>query len=512
MYCADRPNIIFILADDMGYGDYSLAGGLAHTPNIDRLANEGMQFKDAHTSSSVCTPTRYSIITGRYNWRSPLKKGVTYGLDDPIIPANRITIARYLKDNGYHTGLVGKWHLGLGWQKLPEGKINKPANPEALKEDKNNKKEPNLVSLGFDIDYSKPVSGGPLALGFDESFLIPASLDMFPYVYLRNDKPTQLATHLKAFHRLGAAGADFEAENCLGDFAHEARAYIQNQIKKEQPFFLYLPLTSPHTPIVPSKKWQGKSSLGPYGDFLMETDWVVGEVMQQLLDSGIDQNTLVVFTADNGCSPAAGIPALIEKGHTPNAQWRGHKADVFEGGHRVPFIVRWPEVVKAKTTCDTLICSMDFFATAADVIGTLKRVPENAAEDSFSFLNCLKGQTNDTRPFLIHHSITGQFALRKGKWKLNFCPGSGGWSDPKPNVAIKDSSLPGIQLYNLEADPKEKTNLQAQYPELAREMAEELYMAIKQGRTTKGAQQPNDGWPDTVNEKTLSLFPKLSPK
>lgn len=503
---AKQPNMIFILADDMGYGDYSKVGGLASTPFIDQLANEGLTFKDAHTTSSVCTPTRYSILTGRYNWRSPLKSGVTWGLSEPIIPPNRTTIAGFLKERGYTTGFVGKWHLGLGWQKLPNGEERKPVNPDfknSISKKKSNK------PLGWDVDYSKMVTGGPLALGFDESFFIPASLDMYPYVYLKNDKPTAIATHTKAFHRPGPAAADFEASNCLMDFAREARSFISNSSKKDKPFFLYLPLTSPHTPIVPSAKWQGKSELGAYGDFLMETDWVVGEVLQQLKESGIDENTMILFTADNGCSPAAKINDLVEKGHYPNAHWRGHKADIFEGGHRVPFIVRWPEQVKANTNTDVLVSTVDFFSTAADIVGSRKDIKDTEAEDSFSFLSVLKGQQKSIRPSLVHHSIAGQFALRQGKWKLNFCPGSGGWSAPRPNVALKDDKLHGIQLYDLSQDAKESNNLQAQYPEVVREMANTMYKIIKQGRSTPGKQQANDGWPNTVNAKTLKLFPEL---
>lgn len=498
---SENPNLIFILADDMGYGDVSHAGGLAATPHLDRLAAEGMRFTDAHTTSSVCTPTRYGILTGRYNWRSTLKKSVTWGLSEPLIPHERLTIASFLHHHGYRTGVVGKWHLGLGWQKLPNGEKRKAVNGETKGD-------------GWDIDYSKRVEGGPNDLGFDYSFIIPASLDMFPYVYLRDGVPTQPATHTKAFltpNRPGPAGADFDAVNCLADFAREARAFIKARAKEEdQPFFLYLPLTSPHTPIVPSEKWQGKSPLGPYGDFVMETDWVVGEVLAELEAQGIDENTLVLFTCDNGCSPAAKIDELVEKGHKPNADWRGHKADIFEGGHRVPFLVRWPAEIDPGVETDVTVCTSDFFATAAALIGRADEIPENAAEDSFAFDQVLRGNNEEVRPFIIHHSINGSFAIRKGKWKLNLCPGSGGWSGPKPNQALKDKSLAPVQLYELETDPAESKNLESEHPELVEQLVNELAKAIRDGRTNPGPEQSNEGWPNTFPKAVLERFPVLA--
>ncbi|MDA1140540.1 MAG: arylsulfatase [Planctomycetota bacterium] len=497
LFAAGKPNLIFILADDQGYGDVSHAGGLAQTPHIDRLAAEGMRFTDAHTTSSVCTPTRYSILTGRYNWRSRLKKGVLFGLDKPLIPESRTTVASFLRKQGYHTGVIGKWHLGLGWQKLPNGEVRVA-------------EEGPTKGQGWDIDYSKPVTGGPNALGFDDSFIIPASLDMFPYVYLRNGLATQPATVTKAFFRAGPSGKDFEAVNCLRDFAGESRKFIAENAAK--PFFLYLPLNSPHTPIVPSPDWQGKSKIGKYGDFIMETDWVVGEVLAELDKQKLADNTLVLFATDNGCSPAAGIPDLIKQGHRPNAHWRGHKADIFEGGHRVPFVVRWPTKVKAGSQSNQLVSTLDFFATAADIAGVGTKIADTEAEDSFSFLAALQGGENAIRPSLIHHSIAGQFAIRRGKWKLAMCPGSGGWSAPRPSVALKDDSLSPVQLYDLETDPGEKTNVQDEHPELVGELVNALVEAIRNGRTTEGPAQSNEGWPNTFPKKVLDAWPKLSGK
>jgi len=496
------PNIIVILADDLGYGDLHHGGGLPPTPHCDRLAAEGMSFTDAHTTSSVCTPTRYGILTGRYNWRSPLKKSVLFGLDEPLIPSSRLTMPAFLKQQNYHTAIVGKWHLGLGWQKLPNGETRKAKSGETK-------------GKGWNFDYSKKVKGGPLALGFDESYIIPASLDMFPYVYLKNDKPTQEATVTKAFHRPGPSGADFDAVNCLRDFARESRNYIKaRSAEKDKPFFLYLPLTSPHTPIVPSKAWQGKSGIGSYGDFLMETDWVVGEVLAELDKSKLADNTMIIFVTDNGCSPAAKIPDLVAQGHKPNGALRGHKADIYEGGHRVPFIVRWPAKVKAGSRNNQTICTSDIFATVADINGQLDALPENAAEDSFSILSAMTGNNENktTRPFTIHHSINGSFAIRKGKWKLALCPGSGGWSEPKPNKALKNLELPSVQLFDLKADLGEQHNVQDQHPDIVKELVEELAAAINNGRTTKGPKQSNEGYPNTFAKRVLKEFPTLAEK
>ena len=494
----NTPNVIYILADDLGYGDLSHAGGKVATPHCDRLADEGMRFTDSHTTSSVCTPTRYGILTGRYNWRSTLKKSVLWGLSEPLIEKKRLTVPGFLRQQGYYTAVVGKWHLGLGWHMLPNGEKRKSKNGPTKGD-------------GWQIDYSRKVEGGPLAIGFDESYIIPASLDMFPYLYLKNDKPTAWANTTKAFHRPGPAAEEFEAINCLTDFARESRAFIATRAKTDKPFFLYLPLTSPHTPIVPSKKWQGKSGLGKYGDFLMETDWVVGEVLDELKKHKITDNTIVIFTADNGCSPQAKISDLIKKGHKPNADWRGHKADIYEGGHRTPFLVRWPGKVKAGSTSSQTLCTSDLFATLADILGQGIKLPAGAGEDSFSFLSALQGEIGEKpiRPFTIHHSINGSFAIRRGPWKLVLCPGSGGWSAPRPAKALKSKELSLVQLYNLDDDPAEKINLANQKHTLVNELVEQLAGAIKNGRTNPGPKQSNEGWPNTFHPRVLARFPKL---
>ncbi len=495
---AQKPNIIFILADDMGIGDVSYTTGKAATPHIDRLAAEGMRFTNAHTSSSVCSPTRYGILTGRYNWRSWLKRSVLFSPDKrgPMIPHSRMSIPAFLRKNGYHTAIIGKWHLGLNWQYL-----DTPRNPEHPGKYKKQGK-------GWDIDYSRKAKGGPTTLGFTQSFFIAGSLDMPPYIYFKNDKPLSIPTHVKAFGRPGAAAADFEASRCLRDFARESVAYINERAKEPtRPFFLYLPLTSPHTPIVPSKDWQGKSPIGKYGDFIMETDWVVGQVLKALDDKHLASNTLVIFTSDNGCSPAAKINKLIRMGHKPNGDLRGKKADIYEGGHNVPFVVRWPGKVKSATVSSRIICTTDFFSTAADVIGEKANIPATAAEDSFSFLPTLLGNKQPPRPFIIHHSVNGSFAIRQGKWKLCLCPGSGGWSVPRPKQAWKDDTLLPVQLFDMDADPSEKTNLAKQHPDIVNRLIKTLNAAIIKGRSTPGPPQKNDTPVPPFHKKLLKQYP-----
>jgi len=469
----EKPNIIFILADDMGIGDVSHTTGKAATPNIDRLAAAGMSFTDAHSSSAVCTPTRYSVLTGRYNWRSRLKRSVFFNPHDkPLIKEGETTVASYLKSHGYNTACVGKWHLGIGWQFL-----------EDYKPDPKKKKQ-----QGWDIDYSKPAVT-PTSHGFDYFYGIQASLDMAPYVYIENERATKPGTVTKAFFRPGAAAEDFEAEDCLKEFAEKSVAFIDRVAKEDAPFFLYLPLTSPHTPIVPSEKWQGKSSVGAYGDFLMETDWVVGEVMRALEKNDVQKDTLVIFTTDNGCSPAAKIPDLVKKGHKPNGDLRGHKADIYEGGHRVPFIVYWLGKVKQGTTTKRLTCQTDFLATCAEILG--EPLTADAGVDSVSFLPTLKDATVVERDAIVHHSINGAFAIRRGNWKLCLCKGSGGWSAPRPGKAAKDA--PPVQLFDLEADPSEQNNLAESKPEIVKELTALLQKYVADGRSTPGAPQKNDG-------------------
>jgi arylsulfatase A len=470
---ADKPNILYILADDLGYGDVQALNpkrGKIKTPHLDRLAAEGMVFNDAHSGSSVCTPTRYGILTGRYAWRSSLVSGVLGGTSPPLIPADRLTVAAMLKGQGYHTACLGKWHLGLEWAKWED-----PAE---------RKKHP-----GWQHDYSKPLTQGPTARGFDTFYGISASLDMPPYAWIDNVRLTALPTAKKTWIREGPADPAFEAVDVLPGLTRKAIELIAGRKKGDRPFFLYLPLASPHTPILPTAEWKGKSGLGDYGDFVMQTDSCVGEIMAALEKSGIAENTLIVFTSDNGCSPAAEIGALEKQGHFPHGDLRGTKADIWEGGHRVPFLVRWPAKVKAGSISSSTVCLTDLMATAAELSGAT--LPDSAAEDSFSFVPDLLGSGKTARRSIVHHSINGQFAVREGSWKLAFCPGSGGWSKPGDKEA-RAAGLPALQLYDLSKDIGEKDNLQASQPDEVKRLTGLLEEIVAKGRSTPGPAREND--------------------
>jgi arylsulfatase A-like enzyme len=486
---SSNPNIIYILADDMGYGDVQCLNperGKIATPHMDRVAAEGMTFTDAHTSSSVCTPTRYGIITGRYNWRSKLQMHVLDGYDMPLIPTTRMTVPSFLSESGYTTAMIGKWHLGLDIPTI-DGKPAKPAG--GLKQKLRKGGEFSSAELS-NIDWQGTIEGGPVDIGFDSWFGITASLDYPPYVWIRNRNWVGAGTHVKAFRRPGPATEDFEAIDVLDKLVTEAVEYISDY-SSNKPFFIYMPLPSPHTPIVPSKQWQGKSDLGHYGDYMMQTDDIVGQVVQALEAKGLSDNTILIVTSDNGCSKAAGISSLEKQGHFPSAQYRGSKADLWEGGHRVPFFVKWPKVVQAGSVCDELICLTDLLATCAELEG--EKLPANAGEDSESILPLLKGEPSEfSRQGIINHSVSGHFAYRQGKWKLLLAKGSAGWTAPTEKAMAKVADAAEGQLYDLEADPGEQHNLYLTNPEVVEMLMAQLKEDVANGRSTAGPLQSND--------------------
>ncbi|GGF18055.1 sulfatase family protein [Echinicola rosea] len=467
------PNIIYILADDMGVGDIQAFNpdGKIKTPHLDQLAADGMRFTDAHTSSSVCTPTRYGIMTGRYNWRSTLKSGVLWGDAEGLIDTARATVPSILHNQGYHTAYVGKWHLGWNWAHDEDG----------------------------NIDFTKPITHNPNDNGFDYAYGHVASLDIPPYVYVENGKVTALpvdsteSTDKYGWWRKGATGADFDHEDVTPNFFRRSIKYVQDRAASDKPFFLYLPLPSPHSPILPTAEWQGKSGLNPYGDFVMMVDDYVGQLVASVKEAGIEENTLFIFVTDNGCSPASKPDELIAKGHHPSGPYRGFKADIYEGGHRVPFIAKWPRIIKAGTVNTQTICTTDLMATCAEIVGY--QLKDDEGEDSYSLLPLFEGQdlSQPFREATVHHSINGSFAIRKGDWKLAMCPGSGGWSFPTPKEVKEMDSLPPVQLYNLKEDPAETNNLQSTYPAKVEELKQLLTQYITEGRSTSGKPQTNDG-------------------
>lgn len=451
----DRPNVVYIICDDLGYGDVQcLAPETSRipTPHADRLASEGMIFTDAHSGSSVCSPTRYGIMTGRYSWRTRLQKGVVTGFAPSLIVENRMTVAGFLKSQGYATAAIGKWHLDFEY-------LNPDTGAKYLQ------KEHKTPPVGAVIP------DGPIHRGFDYYHGFHHARNM--KAVIENDRVVEHDAEINMLPRLTRKAVD----------------YLESREESDQPFFLYLPLGSPHTPILPSPEWQGRSGLGKYGDFVMQTDNVVGAVTDALKRIGKEDNTLVIFTSDNGCSKAAGIPALAAQGHMVSAHLRGSKADIWDGGHRIPFIVRWPGRVKAGTTSDQLICLTDLFATMADVLKVSP--PAETCEDSVSILQALNGkEISTTRTGVVHHSFSGHFAYRHGKWKLILARGSGGWTAPQEKDL--DSSSLKAQLYNLTEDPGETTNLYSGEPEVAERLLKELRADVFRGRSTSGNAAMND--------------------
>ena len=462
-----QPNIIVILADDLGIGDLSSlnAASKIQTPSLDRIANEGINFTDAHSNSAVCTPTRYGLLTGRYAYRTHLKKGVTWGYSPALIEEGRTTVASFLKQQGYHTGIVGKWHLGLNWQAKDTSKpINEISNSDKFPK-----------GLDTNVDFSQAVKGGPNDLGFDYSYIISASLDMSPYGYLENQKmielpsaytygKTQKADGRGIFWRAGEVQPSFDFHQVMPTFTAKAVDYIKERKDEDKPFFLYFPLSAPHTPWLPSDEVTGQSQAGRYGDFVLDVDRSVDAILKALDETGLTEDTLVIFTSDNGSNWRE--TDKEETGHYANANFKGQKADIYEGGHRVPFIARWPGNIEKGSQSDQVLITTDLLATVAGILD--KPLPEGAGEDSYNmwpaFINSkLEGSIHD---YSIHHSLDGVFAIRQGKWKYTPHLGSGGFTSPQTIIPEADQAIG--TLFDLESDPEETTNLYRANPDIVK--------------------------------------------
>ncbi len=442
-----HPHIIVLVADDLGIGDLGCYNRDSRipTPNMDRLAKEGMRFTDSHSPSAVCTPTRYSLLTGRYCWRTRLKSGVLWGYDPLLIEPGRLTLASLLRRHGYHTACIGKWHLGFG----------------------NDKK----------VDYEKPLTPGPNAVGFDYFYGIPASLDMEPYVFIENERPVEMPTATIAasqYRRLGGEGfwragpiaPGFRHVDVLPTITKKAVECIDQRAESNEPFFLYLPLTAPHSPWVPTDEFRGKSKAGYYGDFVVQVDDVVGQILRALDRNNLTENTLVIVTSDNG---SHWLPSDIDKfQHASNSYFRGQKADIWEGGHRVPFIARWPGHIPPGSISTEVICHTDMLATLADLVG--HKLSQDAGEDSFSILPVLLGKQLEAplREATVHHSANGFFAIRQGDWVLIDGLGSGGFSKPATTKPIPGG--PKGQLYNLANDIRQEQNVYMDNPSILSRM------------------------------------------
>jgi len=488
---AEKPNVLIIYADDLGYGDvqcYNPDRGKIPTPHIDSLAKQGMSFTDAHSSSGVCSPSRYTLLTGRYHWRGRLQRGIVRTWAPPAIAADRLTIGSLAKQHGYRTACIGKWHLGWDWPipKEKQGLLvgNKTNDIPATEEQQ----------AAWSELFSQPIPGGPLDRGFDIYFGTDVP-NWPPFCFMEGDRtvgiPNEfLPVRLLKNHQASVPGPalkDWKLEPILPAIGDRAAHFITESAKTPEPFLLYFSLTAPHTPLSVNEEWVGKSGMGAYADFVMETDAVIGQVLAAIEATGAAENTIVIFTSDNGCAHYIGKEELEAQGHFPSGPLRGSKADAWEGGHRVPFIVRWPGVVAAGGVNEQLVHQADLLRTFADAIGA--ELPDNAGEDSFSLLPLLKGELKgEEKPIrtrAVSNSINGVPAVRDGHWKYIAAPGSGGWGTGG------DQSQP-VQLYNLRDDLGETKNLAAEMPTKVAKMQALLEKLITDGRSTPGEKQAND--------------------
>jgi len=463
-----QPNIVFVMADDMGYGDPSCYGAVKiQTPNIDRISYEGMLFTDAHSSSAVCSPSRYSVLTGRYAWRSRLKEGVQCGHGAPLIEPERSTVASLLKESGYATGAFGKWHLGFDY-KLRDG--------SSLPIEKSYLDKTDADTLEF--DYSKPLKGGPLDCGFDEYFGISGSLDMPPYCFIENENTVGIPELPKVTvtqQRPGLTVPGWDDTIVDVKFTEKACSFIKRNSIAKSPFFAYVPLSSPHRPNVFPDYISGKSEAGPRGDAVMLADWCLGKILETLDECNVTDNTLIIFTSDNGANPCDFFGRSY--GHKSCGDLRGYKADIFEGGHRVPFVVRWPGVVKPGSTSNSLSGLIDLYSTICDIV--CKTDGNDGGPDSVSFLPILKNPTAETRKTIINHSAKGMFAIRNKEWKLIDGLGSGGQS--RPFIHMPQRPGEDGQLYSFKDDCWENVNFYLNNKDLVAKMTSELEF-VKEGK------------------------------
>lgn len=499
----NNPNVIYILADDIGYGDLSCynKNGKISTPHLDRLAAEGAKFTDAHTTSSVCSPSRYSILTGRYSWRSSLKKGVLTGKSKPIIENERSTVGTVMKNAGYQTLFLGKWHVGWDWT-IQNGKDfgGDGWSPEDFET----------------IDFTKPIKRSPKDLGFDYYYALSGSLDMAPYVYVENDTVvgevtnTSFADTKYQWWREGPISDQFDHKRTTPEMFERAIDFVKHN-EDEKPFFIYLSLPSPHTPLLPTPEWIGKSDLSLYGDFTMMVDDYVGQLLNVIENRGLEEETLIIFTSDNGGSPASGIEEMKAKGHSSNGFSRGTKSELFDGGHRIPFIAKWAGTIDKNIEVDALISTSDLYATLADIVDA--KMSNDEAEDSFSLTPFFNGKgENYQRESMIYHSDYGSFAIKKGKWKLILTADSGGWGYPnKTNDAALLKDAPLVQLYDMDKDASEQNNIMHDHPKVVESLFQEFFTLVekessKRDLRKKGEKQVK--WKEL--EEVYSLYEKIN--
>lgn len=460
------PNIVVLFADDMGYGDprcFNPESKVA-TPHLDRLAREGRRFTDAHSASAVCTPSRYALLTGRYTWRTRLQLGVLNPWDPALIERDRLTLPALLKRHGYTTAGFGKWHLGWTWADR-EGQPH-PAEGE-----------------GFParVDFTRRIADGPTSRGFDYYFGMVGNTVTSPCL-IENDRPifTGLAPPLTRAPEIPGVSRTllepWEERNSLPVLTERVVSYIGERASgaKEQPFFVYFAMTGPHTPLIPYGKFRGLTGAGDECDLVAQVDDSVGQVLEALDRHGLAENTLVLFSSDNGSPGFAdeGAPTgsvITRYGHRPSGPWRGLKGDIHEGGHRVPTIARWPGHVPAASTCGETLCLVDLMATTAALLGD--RLPASAGEDSYNMLPALLGTPHSSpiREATVHHALIGTFAIRRGDWKLILGRGSGGFT--LPQYFPPKEGEPEGELYNLATDPGETNDLYTKRPDVVQELS-----------------------------------------
>ena len=493
---ADKPNIVLILADDFGVGDIQThyPENKIPTPYLDRFSAESKRFTNAHSNTACCTPSRYGLLTGRYAWRTRLQEWVIACYEPPLIPKDRVTLPGFLQDQGYHTALVGKWHLGWNWA---------GPQPSQMVEQRNGLKDK-------EWDFTKPIADGPITRGFDYYFGTHVP-NFAPFTFIENDRvveqPTERYVHdpnegvvMPLGFEGGPIAPGWKFDRILPEITDRAVKYVHDQARRKEPFFLFFSMTSPHEPVVPSEKFKGKSGINPIADFVMETDWSAGQVIKAVDDAGISKNTIVVFTADNGHSHYTGLEELIEAGHYPSGEYRGHKSDVWEGGHRVPYLVRWPGKVEAGSEDHNIVGLNDTFATVAEILG--QELPNQVAEDSLSFLNPLvRNATAPSRHQIVVQSTHGEFGFLEGPWKIVFRN-----QDTLNNSRGKATQ---VELYNLDRDIAETTNIASSHPEIVQRLTQNLETVISRGTSRPGPIQKNDTPIDIHRTQTERWGPAL---
>ena len=492
----DKPNIILILADDFGVGDIQ-----AHypenkipTPYLDKFSAESKRFTNAHSNTACCTPSRYGLLTGRYAWRTRLQEWVIACYEPPLIAADRITLPGFLQDKGYQTALVGKWHLGWNWT---------GPQPSQMVEQRNGLKDK-------EWDFTQPIADGPITRGFDYYFGTHVP-NFAPFTFIENDRvveqPTERYIHdpnegvVMPRNFAGSPIAPgWKFGRILPEITERAVEYVQDQASEKEPFFLFFSMTSPHEPVVPSENFKGKSGINPIADFVMETDWAAGQVIEAVDLAGISEKTIIIFTSDNGHSHYTGLEELIDAGHYPSGEYRGHKSDVWEGGHRVPYLVRWPGKVEAGSENHHIVGLNDTFATVAEILG--QELPYTAAEDSLSFHDLLvRNASTPSRHQIVVQSTHGEFGFLEGPWKIVF-----------RNQGVLDESRgkpTQIELYNLDRDISETTNIATSHPEIVRRLTQNLETVINRGTSRPGPVQSNDTSIDIHHTQTERWGPVL---